>query len=288
MHVTGVVSKLFDTESSPILVRVALPSHRSVEAASGADDDIHQSEADGQAPVYDNQINVASHHSMSIDQSVSGTLSFFSSALAREAVAAKAGLNNYGDNSAEQDMDPLVHLPDASPLRFQYSPPKTPEMHVGAMRSQSKGRASGVSWEQGGRVDKATGKLLSLPVTFHDRIKSSGYGHQAKAKPLRASSAPRRVAEQGSRKNVSAPRHVGSVVHRYPVDSGPPLIAMSKNDYPGLGSSRRDLGPLHGLSISEDGRWAGLVSENAILDTIRIPVHKYPDGGANYGAYYIT
>jgi hypothetical protein len=85
------------------------------------------------------------------------------------------------------------------------------------------------------------------------------------------------MAEVGGRRSSSS---ATKVLQKYPSESGPPLIAIGKNDYPAPGTASKHPGPLHALCMSEDGRWAGLVSENAVLETIRLPVNKHPDGGS--------
>lgn len=209
--------------------------------------------------------------------------------------------------------DLRIGLPAGSPLLSVYRPPPTPEMHQGAARTAAKGRASGGSWEAP-KVNKASGKIQDMPVTFHDRIKSSGYG-QSKPKPLsfaaKAKQRPsvsakgtgaevysdRTSAAQPGLRSLSAPRHgrvsggkappAGRLIRAYPMDCQPCLEHAPQHDYPcadsrvrgGREAERRAVGPLHALRYSEDGAWVGLVSQDSAVETLRTPVGKHGGSG---------
>lgn len=214
--------------------------------------------------------------------------------------------------SSQEDMvdDLRIGLPTNSPLLAVYRPPPTPEMHQGAARTSTKGRASGTSWETP-KVDKTSGKVRDMPVTFHDRVKSSGYGQnkpkqlsfaaKAKARPMLSTKGTgadvyndRTTVAQPSLRSVSAPRHgkksnavpVGRLIRSYPTDCQPTLAHMPQNDFPcgdsrverGAGE-RRAVGPLHGVRFSEDGTWAGLVSQDSAVETLKTPVGKHAGAG---------
>ena len=99
----------------------------------------------------------------------SRNFSFFSSVEAKNS-----------DGDMEDDL--RIGLTKKSPLLSVYRPPATPEMHQGAARTAAKGRASGSSWESPS-VDRVTGAVKNMPVTFHDRVKSSGYGQNKPKQP---------------------------------------------------------------------------------------------------------
>lgn len=215
------------------------------------------------------------------------------------------------DGNMEGDL--RIGLPSKSPLLTVYRPPPTPEMHQGALRTSAKGRASGGSWEVPKISKTKGGKIQDMPVTFHDRIKSSGYGQnkpkqlsfaeKAKQKPSASTKgtgaevySDRTTAAHTGLRSVSAPRNgriggkagatTGRLIRAYPVECGPCLSHQPQHDYPcsDIGPQRGTVdkhvvGPLHGLCYSEDGAWVGMVSQDSAVETLRTPVGKHNGAG---------
>ena len=193
-------------------------------------------------------------------------------------------------------------------------------MHIfnqGASRTAAKGRGGGSSWETP-KINKATGAVRDLPVTFHDRIKSSGYGQNipkpqsfaAKAKHKRSVSTKGTGAEVYSERtaasvqkesnpglrSLSAPRGragtskpaapAGRLIRAYPMDCLPCLNHQSQNDFPqrilsgkGVKGECRAVGPIHNIQFSEDGAWLGLVSQDSAVETLKTPIGRHSGGG---------
>ena len=134
---------------------------------------------------------------------------------------------------------PQTAIPDTSPLRFQFDGSATAHMDMSRRPTATSLR----DWEKPGR--DRNGKLVDQPVTFHTRIKSSGYGvasahdkcktkqqQQQQQRLQRSSSAP-----ESNRENV------GKRLRMYPLACTAPSS---------LTSSLSLSFPLHGLGFSED------------------------------------
>ena len=152
-------------------------------------------------------------------------------------------------------------------------------------------------------MDKKTGALLDMPVTFHSQIRSSGYGGggSVKKKPQQATAAPAAGAGKVSRSS-SASRTAGrrtqtqqgaqgvrtqggSQLVSYPSDCRLITALDAPSGYPAQASGAgrpAAVCPLLGVRYSSDGRYLGLVSQEGAVQTIRVPVSKHKGIGSVY------
>lgn len=110
------------------------------------------------------------------------------------------------------------------------------------MNSSNRGRGD---WEAP-RKDTTTGRLVDLPVTFHTKIKSSGYGQETDPWVLkqlqkkkqkqqlqqRSMSAPRGRATASSSSATGQTSNKGSRLRQYPLQAAPCSAHMPAWDYP--------------------------------------------------------
>jgi hypothetical protein len=173
-----------------------------------------------------------------------------------------------------------------SPLLARFiDPAEAPSAAAVAAAAQlsraPKGRASGVSWESP-RVDKRSGALVDMPVTFHSQIKSSGYGAK---KPPRAAARSSSASRTGRRPAKPEEPRAGAQLVSYPADCGLLTAHDPASGYPfSTGAPRGGAqaaapGPLHGVTYSPDGKFLGLVSQEGSVQTIRVPVSKHKGAG---------
>ena len=152
-----------------------------------------------------------------------------------------------------------------------------------------------------------TGKYVDQPVTFHSRIKSSGYGEKPldafakkrkeeankKAAAARSASAPRggaRVVASGHSSGSaqsSRPRPhagiAGSVpllptgprTRRYPTDCGVMTMHQPHNDFPphvtGVSVTNS---PIYNICFNEDASMLGIATADTAVLTARLPVGR--------------
>ena len=136
-------------------------------------------------------------------------------------------------------------------------------------------------------VDKKSGRIVDQPLTFHARIKSSGYGQQPAQKmqqrkpgkialpaTLRSSSAPKAAGRQ--RDIMPSSSSEGARLRSYPMDCGPTTQHQPHNDHPAAA-------PVFGLAFCNDASQLVLHTADATPTTVRLPVHRFPgDGGRRF------
>ena len=157
-------------------------------------------------------------------------------------------------------------LANSSILNYSMSPPSTPDRHRGAARARVRG-----DWEKPLVVK---GKLADLPVTFHNRVKSSGYGRQevassSKRSGGKASQSKRSASSEGRRGS-------GSKLRTYDLAAGPTTLFQRENELPA------EAFPLYRLSFNSDGSMLGVAAASAAVTTFRLPVNKHKGDGQSY------
>jgi hypothetical protein len=143
------------------------------------------------------------------------------------------------------------------------------------------------NWERPVRSNK--GEIIDQPVTFHSRIKSSGYGvadvsgnRWKQKKQINATSS------SSSYRSKSAPRNhhsgttdrttIASRLRMYPRDCGPLIQIQEYNNYPPPVSNIHQV-PIMKLNFSGDGTMIGVVSAGNDVGTLRTPLGKYKGDG---------
>ena len=200
-------------------------------------------------------------------------------------------------NAQRQDDTPLSFFSDARSPYPDKSPLRSLSVHVNAEPPATRGKfqdssrsgvAKGVAnrgvsggrgdWELPGKTKK--GSLMDLPVTFHSRVKSSGYGKadvqknrwkQTKQGALRSKSAPRPT------KNTDRTT-VESRLRVYPKNCGLLTIHQPHNDYPPK-VSNIPLVPILNVTFKEDGSLLGVVSGGNAVSTLKTPISRYKGEG---------
>ena len=152
-------------------------------------------------------------------------------------------------------------------LHRSVSPPSTPDKHRGAARAKVRG-----DWEKPLVVK---GKLADLPVTFHNRVKSSGYGRQETGSSLR-----RRTERQTGQIKKSASsdgrRSSGVKLRTYDLNAGPATLYQRENDLPA------ESFPLYRLSFNSDGSMLGLAAASAVVTTFKLPITRHKGDGQSF------
>ena len=186
---------------------------------------------------------------------------------------------------------PVAHFvsPLATPIAV---PPLTPMALRGASSKSSSPSKLKSSWETPTK-DRRSGKVVNQPVTFHSRIKSSGYGQtpnsalgvleknrkdrlQAAIKArqvqaVRSSTAP--SPGSGSTDGNPAPR-----LRRYPTDGPAISIYQAHSDF----TAASKAGPLHRVCFSGDGAMLGLATSDSTVSTLKCPISRYSGNGSFY------
>ena len=158
---------------------------------------------------------------------------------------------------------PASALPKESPLSFQYEDPS-----VLAEVKMKKHAFNSSDWSKPGK-DK-NGKLVNRPVTFHTRIKSSGYGapsshdvwkaKQEKSKLERL----RRQSKSDSTSENDKGGGGGKRLRMYPVDQYPPTVPST--------STLKIASAIRGISYAEDATSLGVVtSEDTAVFIAKLP-----------------
>jgi hypothetical protein len=151
-----------------------------------------------------------------------------------------------------------------------------------AARSSSTAKGKG-SWEKPAK--KKDGALMDLPVTFHTRIKSSGYNTAAgKSHQLgRSLSAPRnakRTTTKATDRTVENSR-----IRMYPKACPPFTLHQQHNDYPPK-HSNIPFTPIMNINFSEDGSLLGLVTGGNAVCTLKTPLGRFKGDGECYASSF--
>ena len=183
-----------------------------------------------------------------------------------------------------------------SPLDVAVATPPKPIAATAATPSSSSSSSSSSlrpAWEVP-PVDKKTGRIVDQPLTFHARIKSSGYGQQPAQKmqprkpgkialpapTLRSSSAPRAAGRHpAAHSSSSSSSSEGARLRAYPMDCGPTTQHQPHND---LAAGA----PVFGVAFCNDASQLVLHTADATPTTVRLPVHRFGgDGGRCFRAH---
>jgi hypothetical protein len=183
-------------------------------------------------------------------------------------------------------------FPENSPLRSLSSKHATPPLTTGRYQDSSRsevckgrGRITGGrgDWEQPGKTKQ--GGLVDLPVTFHCRVKSSGYGkpdvQHNRWKQTRHPGGPQRSKSAPRSTKTSDRTTVASRIRMYPKDCGPLNKHQPYNDYPPK-VSNIPLVPHMNIKFTEDGSLLGVVSGGNTVGTLKTPISRYKGEGLNY------
>ena len=138
------------------------------------------------------------------------------------------------------------------------------------------------------------GEILDQPVTFHSRIKSSGYG-VADVAANRWKQKKQINATSSSYRSKSAPRNAGTTdrttmasrLRMYPRDCGPLTQIQEYNNYPPPVSNIHQV-PIMKLNFSGDGSMIGVVSAGNDVGTLRTPLGKYKGDGMMVFRWVLT
>jgi len=158
-------------------------------------------------------------------------------------------------------------------------------------------------------VDKKSGKLVDLPVTFHTRIKSSGYGQvpqdsfarkqlqKQKAKErqqqsLRSTSAGGALggsAGTNVRSHHQPNSHQGVRIRSYPTERKPMTLHQPHNTYPYSSPtsvisalSGASGAPVYRIQYSEDASMLGLATTDTAVSVLKMPVSRHHGDGVSY------
>jgi WD40 repeat protein len=160
-------------------------------------------------------------------------------------------------------------------LGIAISPPPTPDKLKGAQRAKVRG-----NWEA---PVFAKGQPVDQPVTFHTRIKSSGYGKQQepdlftkrrlereyKTKTI----LKRSVSAVGALEGGAA---LGHRIRSYDVACNPCTLWQKGSDLPPIA------GPYYKVKFNSDGSMLGMASALSAVTTIRLPVRKFKGDGVSF------
>lgn len=169
-------------------------------------------------------------------------------------------------------------LPERSPLLI--GRPTSDKQPLSA-RSKNSLKVRG-DWEK--PLKSSKGEIIDQPVTFHSRIKSSGYGvadvsgNRWKQKKQLNASNQHRSKSAPRQSNVTDRTTVASRLRTYPRDCGPLTQLQEYNNYPPPVTTICQ-GPILKLSFSNDGTMIGLISANNDVGTLRTPLGKYRGDG---------
>eukprot|EP00741_Cyanophora_paradoxa_P003060 tig00000663_g2971.t1 len=196
-------------------------------------------------------------------QTSHGELSYTVACAFRPALLAgrlRRRLQGPGEEAGEElSVWPRGPLPEASPLRYELPP------------AEGAGAAAGA---KGGAGAKGKGKGAGdKPVTFHSRIKSSGYGAEV---PWSVAQAQKEKAKKAAAAAAAAERApVGS--KQYPTSCGP-LVFPQEN----RGGAVHG-GPIARLVYSGDGKTLATASADRTARTLKLPAGRGAEGWAHAG-----
>ena len=157
----------------------------------------------------------------------------------------------------------------SSILNQKVSPPATPDKHKGAARAKVAGE-----WE---RPLVVNGKVADLPVTFHNRIKSSGYGRQDLDRiPRKTTKMEKSGGQVKKSSSYEARRGSGVKIRLYDLNSGPTTVHQKENDMP------PESYPMYGICYNTDGSMLSFAAASPIVSTFRLPISKHRGDGVSY------
>eukprot|EP00742_Colponemidia_sp_Colp-10_P010670 GILJ01011742.1.p1 GENE.GILJ01011742.1~~GILJ01011742.1.p1 ORF type:complete len:890 (-),score=91.12 GILJ01011742.1:105-2774(-) len=119
---------------------------------------------------------------------------------------------------------------------------------------------------------KSKGIVQNLPVTFHSKVKSSGYG----APPVM-----KLFGSKGNAKKATAPKRAGLSAHlrQYPVTGGPPVDFQMEHVLPS--DPPLMSGPITRVRYSGDGTITACASVDNTLRILKLPLSKNGGEGAD-------
>jgi len=177
-------------------------------------------------------------------------------------------------------------LPPDSALRVALGAPKKSSPPKKPMGTHLMGRGQ---WERP-LVDKDTGKVVDQPITFHSRIKSSGYGctsmgqHSSSSSSTWAKSSHSRNAS--SQAKAKAKKQGGGAPMRhaqeYPLQCGPLVMHQPLNDVSIAEAQATAAGaappigpPIVALAYHGSASQLAVATMDHVVKTVRLPVSKY-------------
>ena len=245
----------------------------------------------------------AAGDSMSANDTPVSTLSFFLTAADMSVIngpdaadgkdEAAVGFS-LGREGGDGGTDKCIRIsPLAAPNNV--SPP-TPMALRGAAAKGTSPSKNPNSWETPGK-DKS-GKILNQPVTFHARIKSSGYGQspqgalekmEKKRKDKNLALARERQKDTLSR-SVTAPARNGGAtaasagassaprLRRYPTECAAITVHQAHNEFTAASMA----GPLHRVTFNGDGSAFGVATSDSTVSVLKAPISRYGGDGTFY------
>eukprot|EP00899_Mesostigma_viride_P012932 jgi/Mesvir1/2163/Mv16675-RA.2 len=193
---------------------------------------------------------------------------------------------------------PTQPLPENSPLRAEYNTDKG-DKAASASKSNPNSKWNKRRSPSFGGSGSGGGSLVDKPVTFHTRIKSSGYGSSPARLPSRSgpdasgSARARPTPPRSQSASISGPpsgrRSAGGakpgaaknsiLCKQYPVTCGPLVEYQAKHS---MGNAPLHGGPIMRLAFSEDGCRLATASADKTARVMRLPVAKYGGEGTDY------
>jgi len=175
-------------------------------------------------------------------------------------------------------------------------PPPTPVALRGAAAKGTSPSKNPNSWETPGK-DKS-GKILNQPVTFHARIKSSGYGQspqgaleklEKKRKDKNLALARERQKDTLSRSVTAPARNRGAAtasagtssaprLRRYPTECAAITVHQAHNEFTAASMA----GPLHRVTFNGDGSAFGVATSDSTVSVLKAPISRYGGDGSFY------
>jgi hypothetical protein len=185
---------------------------------------------------------------------------------------------------------PFFHpssLSDRSPLastNINETMKQQPQPQTSRSKTPTKVRGN---WERPMKSNK--GEIIDQPVTFHSRIKSSGYGvadvagnrwkQKKQINTTTSSSSSQYRSKSAPRNSTTTDRTtIASRLRMYPRDCGPLTQIQEYNNYPPPVSNIHQV-PIMKLNFSGDGTMIGVVSAGNDVGTLRTPLGKYKGDG---------
>jgi WD40 repeat protein len=199
---------------------------------------------------------------------------------------------NGGINSSNTNMSSRIETTSyRSPLMAIHaspssSPSKANKTSSSSSSSSSSRRASASSHiGKGGKGVSGGGSVVvNQPVTFHSRIKSSGYG-QTPTNPLDMMAKRRqqqlKEKEKERRKNTAGPGSGSGNekprLRHYPLSCEPIATHQPHNDYTG------SAGPITTIQFNSDGTQMGVASgSDTSLSVLKMPLSRFKGDGSVY------
>jgi hypothetical protein len=195
------------------------------------------------------------------------------------------------DDEAQLSIFPVVGAPDSSPLMFQCdNVPESTNAKGSTVVSKQLSKCSLAqhssrdSWEAPGK-DKA-GRLVDQPVTFHTRIKSSGYGQTADAfTKWRHKQQKKRAAVAQRNSSFSVSGEVGKKIRMYPLGLSPPVFHQKYLDWASVGSELGECDVIRSISYNQDGSHIGLASSSSSVVVLRLATIGASSSKASLSSY---